>query len=122
MRVIRKELMLLLAITLFAGSLAGCGRDTSKKDSSESVLQRLKDAKDGKDVYGGSPDRDEKFWGDPDFEFEEDSGETETVEYTDGDDMSELSDADLFINPEYKSVTGDDFKAGAVSVLVPDGR
>lgn len=93
--------------------------------SSGSVLKRLKDAKNGKDVYSGAVDRDAEFWGNPDFEFEEGSDETEVIEYGDDADFSGLMtddnaiDGDIFVNPEYESETGKEFSVENVGVSVP---
>ena len=72
---------------------------------SGSVLERLRDAKAGKDVYGGK---------------------TASVSSTDnGDDISGDSGSaiggDMFINPDYESVTGEKYHGGGAYMLVPEG-
>ena len=117
---------------LLHADLANEDGKSSDKDSntSGSVLARLKDAKAGKSVYTTSSDQDARdvaFWGDPDFKFEEGSGETEVIEYGDDANFDELTngeggiDGSLFINPEYENVSGKEFTGGRITVKVPEG-
>ncbi len=93
--------------------LGGAEGSSDNDALSGSVLQRLKDAKEGKDVYGTSS----SSGGDSD-EVSAGSGDEESEGFTvDGDKLS----GEFFLNPEYESVTGDKFEGGGISIIVPDG-
>ena len=83
--------------------------------SAGGVLKRLKDARDGKNVYSG-------------FEGGSKAGseETEVIEYGDDEDLGSLTvdggaiNGDTFVNPDYESQKGEPFSVGNVGVSVPE--
>lgn len=82
-------------------------------NSSGSVLKRLKDAKEGKDVYGGSGSTASASPSNDDInDTEQDSGEVNSGE--DGDAMS-------LVNPDYKNVKGDTYEIEGIRLLQPSG-
>lgn len=122
---------------LLHSDLADGDEGSSDDDSSEKpaasggVLKRLKDAKEGKDVYGSassSSDSDDDLWGDLDDE-EGDSGsdEPEVIENDDDSDVSGLMtedgaiEGDIFLNPDYENISGKEFTGEEINVSVPDG-
>ena len=96
--------------------------DMSNEEGSErsSVLARLKDAKNGKNVYSGAASAPAATT------TETASTETASAEGTSKNDSIPVNedgsiDGELFLNPDYKSVTGKKFEGSEINVTVPDG-
>ncbi len=93
------------------------GKSSKKKDSKKGdgkntggVLQRLKDAYNGEDVYAAAT---EGYNDMDDYDAYDDSEEDEDEEAEGGSAGG--------VNSDYKSVSGESFTAGDVTVMVPDG-
>lgn len=94
------------------------GEEGSEKSS---VLARLKDAKSGKNVYSGAASAPAATATDTA------STEASSAEGTGKNDGSITvnedgsMDGELFLNPDYESVTGKKFEGAKINVTVPDG-
>lgn len=99
-------------------------KSSAKSSTSGGVLERLRAAKNGKDVYGTGVSSGKSD--DNNSQREENSGDEEVL-YDDVDDESGLVNEDgsidgsVLINPDYESVSGKEFDSGDISVMVPDG-
>lgn len=95
---------------------AGNGDSGDKNAASGSVLKRLRDAKKGKDVYGGSAATVSADTSNEEMPFENE----QNTEQADGNTDIE-GDAESILNPDYKSVTGDTYEIAGMSLLQPSG-
>ena len=73
--------------------------------SSGSVLARLKDAKSGKNIYGGSGSTVSEASSDTGF----------------GEDSQTEGDSQSIANPDYKTINGDTYEIAGMSLLQPNG-